>query len=146
MVYVCIYIYIYIYYIYIHIWIDRYFMVYYGMLKGAHLASPQYFNSCSLMFMVYKIICLNHTWHYRYVWSHTQDDVMKCKHFPRYWPFVRGIHRSPVNSPHNGQWRGALIFSLICVWINGWVNNRQAGDWRRHRAHYDVTVMYSTGI
>ena len=47
------------------------------------------------------------------------DDVIKCKHFPRYWPFVRGIHRSPVNSPHKGQWRGALIFSLICIWING---------------------------
>ena len=47
------------------------------------------------------------------------DDVIKKKHFPRYWPFVRGIHRSPVNSPHKGQWRGALMFSLICVWING---------------------------
>ena len=27
------------------------------------------------------------------------------------------------NSPHKGQWRGALIFSLICARINGWVNN-----------------------
>ena len=42
----------------------------------------------------------------------THDDVMKLKHFPRYWPFVRGIHRSPVNSPHKGQWRGALVFSF----------------------------------
>ena len=33
------------------------------------------------------------------------------------------------------------MFSLICVWINGWVNNRQAGDLRRHRGHYDVSVM-----
>ena len=49
------------------------------------------------------------------------DDVIKWKHFPRYWPFVRRIHRSPVNSPHKGQWRGALMFSLICAWINGWV-------------------------
>ena len=56
------------------------------------------------------------------------NDVIKWKHFPRYWPFVRGIHRSPVNSPHKGQWRGALMFSLICDWINGWVNNREAGD------------------
>ena len=70
------------------------------------------------------------------------DDVIKWKHFPRYWPFVRGIHRSPVNSPHKGQWRGALMFSLVCVWIDGWVNNREAGDLRRYRAHYDVTVMY----
>ena len=57
------------------------------------------------------------------------------------WPFVRGIHRSPENSPHKGQWRGALMFSLICVWINDWVNNREAGDLRCHRAHYDVIVM-----
>ena len=69
------------------------------------------------------------------------DDVIKWKHFPRYWPFVWGIHRSPVNSPYNGQWRGALMFSLICVCINGWVNNRETGDLRRHRAHCDVTVM-----
>ena len=58
------------------------------------------------------------------------DDVIKWKHFPRYWPFVRGIHRSTVNSPHKGQWRGALMFSLICAWINGWVNNCEAGDLR----------------
>ena len=70
------------------------------------------------------------------------DDVIKWKHFPRYWPFVRWIHRSPVNSPHKGQWRGALMFSLICAWIYGWVNNREAGDLRRHRAHYDVIVLF----
>ena len=73
----------------------------------------------------------------------THDDVIKWKHFSLYWPFVRGIHRSPVNSPHKGQWRGALMFSLICVWINGWVN-REAGDWRGYRAHYDVILMNST--
>ena len=70
--------------------------------------------------------------------SYIHDDVIKWKHFPRYWPFVRGIHRWPVNSPHKGQWRGALMFSLICAWINRWVNNREADDLRRHRAHYDV--------
>ena len=69
------------------------------------------------------------------------DDVIKWKHCPRYWPFVRGIHRSPVNSPHKGQWRGALMFSFTCAWINGWVNNREAGDLRRQRADYDVIVM-----
>ena len=61
--------------------------------------------------------------------------------FPCYWPFVRGIHRPPVNFPHKGQWRGALIFSLICAWINDWVTNLEAGDLRRHRAHHDATVM-----
>ena len=43
------------------------------------------------------------------------DDVIKWKHFPHCWLFVRGIHWSPVNSPHRGQWRGALMFSLICA-------------------------------
>ena len=69
------------------------------------------------------------------------DDVIKWKHFPRYRHFVREIHRSAVNFPHKGQWRGALMFYFIYAWINGWVNNRKAGDLRRHRAHYDVIVM-----
>ena len=78
------------------------------------------------------------------VWTHilVHDDVIKWKHFPRYWPFVRGIHRSPVNSPHKGQWCGALILPLICAWISRWVNNRKAGDLRRHRAHYDVSLWH----
>ena len=76
-----------------------------------------------------------------HIFSGQHDDVIKWKHFPRYWPFVRGIHRSPVNSPHKGQWRGALMFSLACARINGWVNNREAGDLRLNRAHYDVIVM-----
>ena len=67
--------------------------------------------------------------------------VIKWKHFLRNWAFVRGIQRSPVNSPYKGQWRGALMFSFICAWINGWENRRETGDWRRHRAHYDVIVM-----
>ena len=97
--------------------------------------------------------------HYRLLWGSTcdrplitweqiiqkrmicHDDVIKWNHFPRYWPFVRGIHRSPANSPHKGQWRGALVFSLICTRINGWVNNGEAGDLRFHRVHYDVIVM-----
>ena len=49
-------------------------------------------------------------------------------------PVIRGF-------PHKGQWRGALMFSLICVWTNDWISNRDACDLRRHRAHYDVTVM-----
>ena len=58
--------------------------------------------------------------------------------FPRYWPCVRGIHRSPVDSPHKGQWRRAFMFALICNWTNGWANNRDARDLKRH---YDVTLM-----
>ena len=69
------------------------------------------------------------------------DDIIKWKHFPRNRPFVRGIHRSPVNSPQKGQWRGALMFTFICARINGWVHTREAGDLRRYRPHYDVIVM-----
>ena len=52
-----------------------------------------------------------------------------------------GIHRSPVNSAHKSQWRGALMFSLNWVWKNSWINNRAAGDLRGDRAHYDVIVI-----
>ena len=65
------------------------------------------------------------------------DDVIKWKHFRRYWPF----HRSPAYSPHKGHWRGALVFSLTCTWTKVWTNNRDAGDLRCHRSHYGVTVM-----
>ena len=50
----------------------------------------------------------------------------------------------PVNSPHKGQWRGALMFTLICARINDWVKNPEAGDLRRHLDHYDVSVMNLT--
>ena len=98
-------------------------------------------------------ITSNHkTWWYNHntktkhvrIFQEIHDDVAKWKHFPRYWPFVRGFPRSPMNSPHNSQWRGALIFSLICARINGWVNNGEASDLTRHRAHYDG--MYSIWI
>ena len=90
------------------------------------------------------------------VYSTVYSDADQWKHkSSASLAFVRGIHRSrwiphtkasevPVNSPHKGQWRGAFMFSLICVWINGWVNNREAGELRRYRPHYDVTVMVIT--
>ena len=113
-----------------------------------HISAPK-----SHTFMETHIyLCTQHVCLYqaRHVWPPTHaftepdihyDDVIKWKHFPRHWPFVRGIHRSLVNSPHKGQWRGALMFSLICARINGLINNRDAGDLRCHRAHYDVIVI-----
>ena len=77
-------------------------------------------------------------YHSQYIFH---DGVIKWKYLPRYfWPFVRAIHWSPVKSPHTSQWRGALMFSLICAWTIGSVSYRDAGDLRRHRTHYDVTV------
>ena len=48
--------------------------------------------------------------------------------------------RSPVNYPHKGQWRGAFMFSWS-AWINGWVDNREPSDLRRHRAHCDDSIL-----
>ena len=79
-------------------------------------------------------------WQYFIIDAH-HDAVIKWKHLPLYWPFVRWIHRSPVNTSHKDQWRGALMFSLICSWINGWVNNREAGDLKRHCPHCEVIGM-----
>ena len=88
-----------------------------------------------MQFLVHNrptVVCLKENIH---------NNVIKSKHFPRYWAFLRGIHRSPVNSSHKGQWRGALVFSLICAWSKNWANNGHAGDLRRHCAHNDVIVM-----
>ena len=71
----------------------------------------------------------------------SHDGVIIWKHFPRYWPFVRGIHRSRRISRTKTSNTELWCFALICVWINGWVNNREAGDMRHYHAHYDVTVM-----
>ena len=60
------------------------------------------------------------------------DDVIKWKHFPRYWPFVRGIHRSPVNSPHKGRWRKALCKSKqeSKQWWGWWFETPSRSSWR----------------
>ena len=102
-------------------------------------------QTCDASHLIYHRFVLSH----RYIMCRgsfqpqNHDDVIKWKYFPRYWPFARGIHQTPVNSPHKSQWRGALMFVFfICAWINGWVNNLKAGDLRRHHAYYDVTVMH----
>ena len=92
----------------------------------------------------YHIISIKSRFLVLTLWAYARSDMVMLsikKHFPRYRPFVRRIHRWPVNSPHKGQWRGALMFSLICAWTNGWVNNRDVSDLRRHRTHHNVSVM-----
>ena len=80
----------------------------------------------------------------QWIFFSDHDDVINRKHFPRYLPFVRGTHRSTVNSPHKGQWRGALILFFIFAWTNGWANDQGAGHLRRHCGHCNVTVIYKT--
>ena len=84
------------------------------------------------------------------------DDIVKWKHFLRYWSFVRGIPRSSVNSPHKGQWHGAMMFSLICIWINIWINNCEAGDtvapimtslwWVMSHGHHDIWITSHSNV
>ena len=68
--------------------------------------------------------CIRFSW-----WRHQMET------FSRYWPFVREIQLSTVDSPHKGQWVEAWMSSLICAWMGGWVNNR----WR----HHDYFTRYS---
>ena len=70
------------------------------------------------------------------------EDVIKWKHFPLWWSFVRGVHQSSVDSPHKGQWFVDLVYSLICAWTNGWANNLDAGDLWRHRALYGYMYFW----
>ena len=75
-----------------------------------------------------------HTWQqsyrlYTYFFCRGSDGCVSKNIYRNWW------------IPHTKAWRGALMFSLICAWIDGWVNNGEAGDMRRHHAHYDVTVM-----
>ena len=72
-------------------------------------------------------------------WSLCNDDVIKWKHFPRYWPFVRGIHRSPVNSPHKDQRGGALMFSLICA-LNKRLSKQSWGWWFDTLIRDDIVI------
>ena len=91
------------------------------------LMDMQYHHS----FNTDDFICSSVSW-----WRH------QLQTFSALFVLVQSIHRSPVNSPHKGQWPGAFMFSLIYTWTSGWVNNQDAGDLRRHRAHCDVTIMY----
>ena len=78
-------------------------------------------------------------WHTNTSWWRHQMET-----FSALLALCAGNSPVPVNSPHKGQWRGALMFTLICARINDWVNNREAGDLRRHLDHYDVSVMVTT--
>ena len=89
----------------------------------------------------FHLYLINKTFHRDMNISFQHDDVIKWKHFPSYWSFVRGTHQSPVNSPHKGQWSGALMFSLICAWTNNWAHNRGVSNLRCHQTHNDVIII-----
>ena len=76
-----------------------------------------------------KMYCHLHPW-----WNKGFDNYS-------YPHKISDIITDHLNSPHKGQWHGALMFSLISAWKNAWVNNRVAGELLRRDAHHDVTVM-----
>ena len=86
--------------------------------------------SCAFLWLYWHFIDSSCAW-----WRHEMET------FSALLAICAGNSPVPVNFPHNGQWRGALMFSLIYAWINDWVNNREAGDLRRQHGHYDVIVM-----
>ena len=116
---------------------------YANTISHIHQVVHVWSNSVGHISQIRSLIHWHDGW---YLYSYDHDDVIKRKYFPRYWPLVRRIHRWPVNSPQKGQWSWALMLSFICAWINGWVNNGDAGDLSRHRAHYDVTVLWGLKV
>ena len=94
-------------------------------------------------------------------WKPCHDDIIIWKHFPHYWPFVWGIHRSPVNSPHKGQWRGASMFSLLCAlnkrlnkqlwgwwfeWVSEWLSLTAFLEQRTARSIWDTITLIMTSL
>ena len=87
---------------------------------------------------------------YMYHQRHFHFDAIKWKHFPRYWSFVRAIHRSPVSSSHSGQWHGALMLSLTCAWLHScrwgwWFKTLSRSFWRHCNvlqvARHEITFV-----
>ena len=76
----------------------------------------------------------------------SERSVMNIETFSALLALCAGNSPVTMNSHHKGQWRGALMFRLICAWINGWINNREAGNFRRNRAHYDVIVWLNSFV
>ena len=109
-------------------WNDRYMV----FAKGCH----QHVKMCSEICHFTPVVDLMPTLSWR---RH------QMKTFPVLLALCDGNPPPQVDSPHKGQWRGALMLSSICAWTNGWANNRAAGDLRCHRAHYNITVMIVTG-
>ena len=111
--------------------------------------------TCALLI----IIMLSHNWLYWYINIIIVDEVgnnilnyvkpwwrYQMETFSALLAICAGNSPVPGEFPPKGQWRRVLMYSLICVWINSWVNNRDDGDLRRYRAHYDVIVMIAVNI
>ena len=94
---------------------------------------------------IFSAICMN-------IWIFPSDKVHlkmsftwwrhQMETFSALQAICAGNSPVPVNSPHKGQWRGTLMFSLICARRNGWVNNGEAGDLRR--SYWDAVLIMTS--
>ena len=101
-----------------------------------HLMSACWLGGISSSKTMFKRRLQNELKQHKVTWWHLQMKILSAILAICAW-------NSPVTGEFHLQrpWRGALMFSLICAWINGWINNREAGDLRRHRTHsYGVTT------
>ena len=117
----------------LHLWITR--------LPRMNHEAGHTCKTVNICHLAFKMQTLSEIYNYSREILAIHDDVTKWKHFPRYWSFVRGIHRSPEFPSQRPVTQSFDVCFFICAWINSWVNNRKAGDLRYLRAHYDVTVM-----
>ena len=102
----------------------------------AHLLISMVYNNRTIVTLYFRDWYHRNALHFKI----HHDDVIKWRHFPRNWPFVREI-TGPRWIPRTKASDAELWCFFICAWINRWVNNGEAGDLRRYRAHYDVIVM-----
>ena len=101
-----------------------------------------YVRATCILFEIFAL------WSHKYLMKYSPDRYAWWRHQIETFSALLALcaGKLPVNSPHKGQWRGELMFSLICAWTNGWVNNRAVGDLRRHHAHYDVIVVVHVSL
>ena len=84
-------------------------------MKGSHDAHTQEYRNLKNTVELLKIPLLCHFCFNNMPWWLHQMETCSAS-----LDLCAGIQRSPVNSPHKSQWHGALMFYLICVWINCW--------------------------
>ena len=115
---------------FIDFYVNSLICVVYDVGSSQLLQKDPFTNTAQMIFFLLLIKAFSSWWRYQ------------MEAFSALLAFCVEIHRWPVKSPHKSQWRGALVFSMISAWTNSWASNGYAGDLRRHRAHYNVIVIW----
>ena len=114
-----------------------------GQYNNIYLKSTWPLSLINKDMQAFQLTCAS--WYGKQTWrahKHTcHDDVIKMETFSSAMALCEGNPPFTGKFPSQSQWCGALMFSLMSAWTNGCENNREAGDLKQHRAHYDITVM-----